>query len=173
MQKASSDSPCDESYHHSAPLRMQTIHDLIDIHPQEMHQMVHLYSTRMATTWHGHADMQDYDTTWHNLDTTWHANGPWHAKFLRICSHETEDISKKNGTKLLLCTHMSKKIYARPVPRMYPIFCINILYSGVQGDTFAEKPWRGMTRNIHDTAWHAKKYNMARGHPVIHSASVA
>ena len=154
MQKASSDSPCDESYHHSAPLRMQTIHDLIDIHPQEMHQMVHLYSTRMATTWHGHADMQDYDTTWHNLDTTWHANGPWHAKFLRICSHETEDISKKTGTKLLLCTHMSKKYM--PVPcqecillsasTYYTVACKGTLCRKTLTRHDTEYSWHGMTR---------------------------
>ena len=163
MQKASSDSPCDESYHHSAPLRMQTIHDLIDIHPQEMHQMLHLYSTRMATTWHGHADMQDYDTTWHNLDTTWHANGPWHAKFLRIIYVPTKlrTCQKKLGPNCSSVPTCRKKYM--PVPCQECIlFSASTYYTVACKGTLLQKnpdaAWHGIFMTRHDTqkniTWH-------------------
>ena len=74
----------------------------------------HQKTTKVATTWHGHADTQNSDTTRHDteligtidIDTPWHAIfGTWHAKnlgpnswkhFAPVCPL-AEDMSKNLG----------------------------------------------------------------------------
>ena len=52
-----------ESYHCSAPSSAyHSVGETIDVHCQETHQLA-LPQTKVVATRHGHADMQDSDTT--------------------------------------------------------------------------------------------------------------
>jgi len=100
-----------------------------------------------SSVYHGH------DMAWtHCHAGLWHdMTQPWHAMTRQIPENMfplTEDMSKKLGPNCSSVPTCRKK-YACPIECIL-FFCINI-YSGVQGDIFAEKT---LTQHDTDYSWH-------------------